>query len=192
MIIYLARHGETTGDIENRYGGDYDDHLTDRGQKQSAELAKQLAPKRIQKLYVSPLARAQETGGFIAGKLGLTTKVVPAFKERNSYGILTGLTKTEALGKYPEQVGLVKDFHNAAEGAEGYEQFKVRVINALNKLSSEPYERVAVITHGGPLKVIFREVLKAGEIDVADCAFVALEASEQSYHLIEQNGIKVL
>lgn len=34
MKIYLVRHGETTGDVEDRYGGWYDDHLTDRGKEQ--------------------------------------------------------------------------------------------------------------------------------------------------------------
>ena len=43
MKIYLIRHGETTGDIENRYGGDFEDHLSEKGTKQSHELAKKLA-----------------------------------------------------------------------------------------------------------------------------------------------------
>ena len=34
MKIYLIRHGETTGDIEDRYGGDYDDHLSKNGKQQ--------------------------------------------------------------------------------------------------------------------------------------------------------------
>ena len=39
MKIFLIRHGETTGDIENRYGGSYDDHLTQRGRAQLEETA---------------------------------------------------------------------------------------------------------------------------------------------------------
>lgn len=30
MKIFLIRYGETTGDVEDRYGGWYDDHLTKR------------------------------------------------------------------------------------------------------------------------------------------------------------------
>lgn len=48
MIIYLARHGQTTGDIENRYGGDYEDYLTNFGKEQSLALAEQLALKHAQ------------------------------------------------------------------------------------------------------------------------------------------------
>ena len=31
MRICIMRHGETTSDVENRYGGDLDDHLTAKG-----------------------------------------------------------------------------------------------------------------------------------------------------------------
>jgi len=42
MKIYLIRHGETTGDVEDRYGGSYDDHLTDKGRGQLEKTAKEL------------------------------------------------------------------------------------------------------------------------------------------------------
>lgn len=45
MKIFLCRHGQTTGDIEDRYGGDYDDHLTDLGKTQAEELANKLQGK---------------------------------------------------------------------------------------------------------------------------------------------------
>ena len=42
MRIYLIRHGQTTGDVEDRYGGDYDDHLTELGRNQSNDLGVKL------------------------------------------------------------------------------------------------------------------------------------------------------
>lgn len=42
MKIYFCRHGQTTGDVEDRYGGNYDDRLTELGLNQSKELAKKL------------------------------------------------------------------------------------------------------------------------------------------------------
>lgn len=35
MKIYLIRHGQTTGDVEDRYGGAYDDELTDKGKNEA-------------------------------------------------------------------------------------------------------------------------------------------------------------
>jgi len=61
MKIYLIRHGETTGDIDDRFGGDYDDHLTQRGKSQAQELAEKLKGKRIEIIFVSPRIRAKET-----------------------------------------------------------------------------------------------------------------------------------
>jgi broad specificity phosphatase PhoE len=33
MNLFFIRHGETTGDVEGRYGGDYDDRLTEKGSR---------------------------------------------------------------------------------------------------------------------------------------------------------------
>ena len=51
MKIFLIRHGETTSDVEDRYGGDYDDHLTEKGEQQSEELAEILKDKNIQVIF---------------------------------------------------------------------------------------------------------------------------------------------
>src|SRR4051812_43172505 len=109
MIIYLTRHGRTTGDDEDRYGGNYDDHLSETGKQQSAKLAGQLAAKNIENLLASPRFRAQETAAIIGQKLDLVVETLEAFAERNAYGILTGLTKTEARDKYPDLVESLND-----------------------------------------------------------------------------------
>lgn len=38
MKIYLIRHGQTTGDVEDRYGGAYNDELSAKGKVQTHEL----------------------------------------------------------------------------------------------------------------------------------------------------------
>ncbi len=190
MIIYLARHGQTTGDIENRYGGDYDDHLTQLGKQQANELADLLVGKNIKKLYSSPRKRAKETAGFVGSKLKKRVKKFKDFRERNAYGILSGLTKTEALEKYPDQVALLlKGVHYTVEGGEDYKAFQQRITVALEKLSHKSDEAVAIITHGGPIRLIFRDILKTGEIEMADCAYAAIEAKEGHYKLVGSEGI---
>ncbi len=191
MINYLARHGETTGDIENRYGGDYDDHLTDRGRQQSEILAAQLGTKQIEKLYASPLARAQETATMVAKQAGLEIEILPTFKERNGYGILTGLTKDEAAQKHPDQVEILKDVHAAVQGAEEYPDFQRRITDALDDVSSQDFETIAVVTHGGPIRLIFRDILQLGEIGVSDCAYAIIEAVDGTYKLLDMSGISI-
>lgn len=191
MIIYLIRHGQTTGDVENRYGGDYEDHLTDVGKEQSAKLAGLLADEDIEQLYASPRIRAQETAAIIAERLGLSAQTIDDFRERNGYGILTGMTKDEALQKYPDQVELLKDVHNAVEGAEQYAPFQQRITAALETITKKPAKKIAVVTHGGPIRLIFRDILKLGETDVDDCAYAVLETKDGGYQLIKKNGISI-
>ena len=108
MKIYLIRHGETTGDVENRYGGNYDDHLTEKGINQSKKLANKLKNKGIQIIYHSPRIRATETSKIVNKILKVKLKVINDIRERNNYGIITGLTKKEAKQKYPEEVEKLK------------------------------------------------------------------------------------
>jgi len=46
MKLFLIRHGQTTGDLEDRYGGTYDDHLTELGHEQLQATAEKLARDR--------------------------------------------------------------------------------------------------------------------------------------------------
>ena len=189
MIIYLARHGETTGDIENRYGGDYDDHLTEYGKQESAELAENLFGKNIELLFASPLIRAQETSEIVGIKLGLVPKTLAGFKERNNYGILTGLIKEEAATKHPDQIELLKDFRAAVKGAESYADFSNRITAGLSGLMALGSSTVAIITHGGPMRLILRDVLGLGEKSIADCGYLVIEFANNAYTLLETHGI---
>ena len=191
MIIYLMRHGQTTGDIENRYGGTYDDHLTPEGNKQAQQLAVNLANRGIKKLYCSPKTRAYETAQILVESLPIPLEGDQDWQERDAYGKLSGMTRNEALKQYPDQVALLKDVHNTVGGGEPYEPFKLRIVNALNRTFQRAREEgvLGVVTHGGPIRLIFREVLKKGEINTSDCAYVKLENLNGRYTIIEQDGI---
>lgn len=189
--MYIARHGQTTGDIEDRYGGDYDDHLTEEGQKQARSLAEKLADKNIEIIYSSPRIRAQETSNIIHNMINVRVEFVDDIRERNSYGILTGRVKAEAAKEYPKLAELLRDPHNNIEGAELYEDFIKRIDSALNTVKAKPYETVLLLTHGGPIRAIFRETLKLGEIEVDDCAYFLLETTDEGYVVKDLDGIKI-
>ena len=191
MIIYLIRHGQTTGDVEDRYGGDYDDELTDLGKQQSSEVAKKLASAGIEIIYSSPKKRAQQTAMIINETVPVALVTLQDFRERNRYGVVTGLTKTEAAEKYPEQVKLLTDEHSTVDGGEDYQSFGQRITDALQKISTGKYQVVAVVTHGGPIRFIFREILKQGEIKIGDCAYAKLENKNGTYIVRELDGITI-
>ena len=135
MKIYLIRHGETTGDIEDRFGGDYDDHLTEKGRQQSQDLANKLQNKNIEIIYASPKMRARETADEIAKSLSIPVEIRENLKERNNYGVLTGMTKSEAKEKHPvefEKISKDKTYHDVT-GTECYDDIKTRCLKNRNR-----------------------------------------------------------
>ena len=177
MKIYLIRHGESTGDIEDRFGGDYDDHLTKKGKAQAGELAKQLQDQKIEIIFVSPRIRARETAEEIKKVLNVPIEVVEDLRERNNYGVLTGLTKIEAKEKYPvdfEKISKDKTYHTVS-GSESYEEIKKRAITVFNKILLKNNKIIAIISHGGIISTYVREVLARGKnIKLGDCAILQI------------------
>ncbi len=157
MKILLIRHGETTGDIEDRYGGAYDDHLTERGHAQLAETAEKLRGKSINTMYVSTLIRAQESAAILNEVLQTTIISRTDLQERN-YGVLGGLTKAEARERYPEAVAAHKDPANTDPKGEAQVDFTARVIEAFQEITANEEEQIAIVAHGGVLKTILKHV----------------------------------
>ncbi len=194
MKILFIRHGQTTGDEEDRYGGDYDDHLSGKGRKQSEQLAAELKDKHIELAVSSPLIRARETTEIIFPGI-IPTKIEDDFKERNQYGVLTGRIKGEAQQRYPDLVEKVKDRYTTIEGAESYEDFCERVQAAFDRLVAHSLHAcIAVVWHGGPMRVLFRDILKKGELgkEIGDCAWVELEKEGGEFVIKDSRRIEFL
>ena len=192
MKIYLVRHGETTSDVEDRYGGDYEDHLTEKGRRQSEELASKLKGKGIKVIYYSPRIRAAETAEIVNNVLDVNLAAVEDLRERNNYGVLTGMTREEAREKYPEEVRKIETIwmHHGVKGSEDYEPFKKRVLAAFEEIVSKGKpDTIAVVSHGGPISCIVREVLKLGDFEkMGDCAVIELEADEGEIRLVKMEN----
>ncbi len=192
VTIYLCRHGQNTGDLENRYGGGYDDHLTKDGKEQAKVLGQKLSGKGIEKIFTSPKIRAQETAAILRDILQVEVDVLENFRERDHYGIMTGMVRTEAKEKYPQLVELLKDTRNTIEGGEDYQSFGTRIKEAFNEVVNSGNSTVAVITHGGPIRYLFREILKQGEIDLTEGPIVKLNYQAGQLNLRETEGITLL
>ncbi len=194
MKIFLIRHGETTGDIEDRFGGDYDDHLTQEGVEQAKKLASQLEEKKIEVVFHSPRHRATETADIVAKTLNVPSKVVENIRERNNYGILTGMTKTEAKQKHPveyEKLTISKTHHDVKE-SESYEELKKRIIPAFEEIESNKFNVIAIVSHGGVISTLVREFFKFGtSVKLDDCSYIELERKEGKYMLISSEGVSI-
>ncbi|PIT87397.1 MAG: hypothetical protein COU31_03135 [Candidatus Magasanikbacteria bacterium CG10_big_fil_rev_8_21_14_0_10_40_10] len=164
MNIYLIRHGESTSDIKNKYDGDYDDHLTESGLQDAKAIAKKLDGKNIEVVFTSPKIRARETSKIISDALGCKTSVVDDLAEQDIYGAYLELGKNQPEEEYRRLGEILVNRDNVVEGSETYKNFKERVIKCFFDITNQPFENIAIVTHGGPIRCIFREILALGEL----------------------------
>src|SRR4051794_14051519 len=89
--LYLARHGQTTWNLEHRLQGQLDSPLTADGIAQADAMAEHLAGTGIVTVCTSPLGRALRTAVIIADRLGAELIEVPELAEVH-HGALAGKT----------------------------------------------------------------------------------------------------
>lgn len=94
-VAYVVRHGSTKLNEENRYRGQKNVPLDDKGKNDAKELAKFFADKEIGQAWSSPLARATDTVKEI-----LKEKGIKSTKDRGllplDAGKFTGMKKDDA------------------------------------------------------------------------------------------------
>lgn len=189
--IYILRHGQTTSDREDRYGGWYEDDLTEQGIAQAQAALAKLMNLGIERILCSPLRRARQTGGIVGEALGLEVETWEGWKEHNCYGILTGMTKAEAQEKHPDLVEIVHDKVLTFPGKEPYPDFMARLAKALEETATLPEQTILVITHGGPIRTLCRDILQVGALkEVADCALLRLSVVGGRISLDASDGIE--
>ena len=93
MKLFIARHGETDGNVNELACGVSESLLTEKGRMQAQVLAKQLHENKeknnITAIYVSPLKRARDTAAYIEQALQLTAVQDARLQEIN-FGTFEG------------------------------------------------------------------------------------------------------
>ncbi len=159
--LYLIRHGEVKNHDEYRYNGHHDVDITDRGVGQMKSLAEFLRQRPMDALYSSDLTRTVRGARIIGEALGLSHKPLPAMRELH-LGRWEGLTREEALERYPEDSGF--SFQNLAtdkiEGGETLNDLSARVLPELKGLIERHRGgSICLVAHGGVNRVILCPVM---------------------------------
>ncbi|MDD3925089.1 MAG: histidine phosphatase family protein [bacterium] len=155
--LLLIRHGCTELNGRGCFQGWIDVSLNDDGRRQANLLGRTLAQESLSAVYSSPLVRAMDTAKAIAVPHGLEAVAGPGLMEI-SFGLWEGLTFEEALQRFPDEAGnqlkaqvpplLVPD-------GEEPDAFMNRVSKILSSIvKRHPEESVAVVSHGGPIRLI--------------------------------------
>lgn len=149
MKLYVARHGQTEWNIQNRVCGISDVELTPEGERQAEALAEVVRGYPADLIITSPLRRAVRTGEIIAAACGLPLRTEEALIEQN-YGIYEGVDRSDPA----YQSGKREFAHRPPEG-ESILQMVHRVYRLLDGLKGEcPDKNILLITHGGVCRVI--------------------------------------
>lgn len=185
--IYLVRHGESTSDVKEKYDGDYDDSLTEKGKREATEIAKKLLRKSIQAIYSSAKIRAKETAEIVGDYLKCKTIFIENLNEQDIYGAYSELAIDQPEEEYRKLGELLVNRDNVIEGTETYEHFKNRIVDSFSEILNSDYQSVAIITHGSPIRCIFREILKTEELNkIANGAIIELENSEFGLRVVKK------
>jgi probable phosphoglycerate mutase len=154
----VVRHGETFWNIDGRIQGHLDSRLTPAGRAQAAAVAERLAAERLDALYSSDLGRARETAAPIAAATGLDPVYDASLRER-TYGIFESLTWTEIEARHPAEFARLatRDPSYVVPEGESAIAFRERLLAAFADLAERHAGgRIAVITHGGALGMLYR------------------------------------
>ncbi|WP_380681419.1 histidine phosphatase family protein [Salinigranum sp. GCM10025319] len=199
--VLLARHGETTWNRSGRVQGWAPTTLTERGHDQATALSEYLASAYdLDRLVSSDLRRTQETARYVARETGVGPVSDPAWRERD-FGCLQGLTVSELFGDHPEYA-LSQSGAAAAtarpDSGETVIEARDRVLDAWGELHADlsPGETVAVVAHGGPIRLLLGSILGYDIVDSVlsieqdNCAVNEISASDP--HVVRLNDTDYL
>jgi len=163
--VVLVRHAETEESARGRCYGRLDVRLSPRGLRQAQGLAVALADVPLAAVYASPLARAVDTARPVAAARGLEPIVLDALAELD-FGEVEGLRYDEIEAERPElfRAWMDEPARVCFPGGEGLSDLRVRVLPALEQIRARhEREAVAVVAHGGVIRVVLAEALGLGD-----------------------------
>lgn len=157
MELVLVRHAESIWNAENRWQGQTDVPLSERGRDEARLLGARLAGISFDRRLCSDLSRTRETAAAIGGEVELDR----ALREID-LGSWGGLLHTEVQQRHPDQLAaMIAGTDVKIGGGESIPEFEQRAEGALARIaaSSRPSDRVLVVTHGGVIRAIVMGLL---------------------------------
>jgi broad specificity phosphatase PhoE len=154
-VLTLVRHGETSANLDRVWHGSIDTPLTERGRRQAERVAGFLLDRHsdARALYSSHLARARDTAGAIAARLGLAVTIDPDLAEYD-LGSWEGLSFVELHQRHRLWERMQEDPDFAPHGGESPRRVADRLTRSLRGIAARhPGERVIVVAHGGALSM---------------------------------------
>jgi probable phosphoglycerate mutase len=174
--LLLARHGRTAdterGVFTGRGGADLP--LSPAGEADADRLAALLAAlgtasspipgvDRVDAVVASPMLRASGTAAVAADRLGLDTTVDEGWAEM-AFGAWEGCSYADLARRDPDALAAWWGKPEVPPpGGESFDDLAARVRSARQRVvAAHPGQVVAVVSHGGPVRVVVRDALDGG------------------------------
>jgi len=162
MRLILIRHGQTSDNEQKLYAGIKDAPLSERGRKQAESLTPLMKDKGVSVVYRSDLARARQTAKIAFPFFNATEDL--NFREIN-FGLFEGLRHEELMDRFPVeyQAWIDNPCEVTPPQGESLMDLQNRVLSRLKQIIAEHADdTVAIVSHGGPIKIILCDVLNQG------------------------------
>ena len=152
--VYLVRHAEAMGNVQNFFQGRTDCDITTNGGRQLEYLSERFKNIRYDVIYSSPLLRTMKTADAVNTYMQLPIIQDEGLMELDG-GAFEGRTWDEIPQLYPYEYDLWKnhmpDFK--AENSESMHEIYDRIIKAVEKIVEENKGKIIVIvSHGCAIK----------------------------------------
>ena len=147
MKLFVARHGETDGNVNELACGIWESELTEKGKQQAQALASRLKDEQDQNnitaIFVSPLKRARDTAAAIEKALHLTAIPDERLKEIN-FGCFEG-----KKWNTPEFLHIYKNPFLQFPGGESLTHVAYRAYDIIEEIKTKPQNgNVLFVCHG--------------------------------------------
>ena len=155
--ILLLRHGRTKANEKHLYCGSIDWQLSEEGRERLRQ-KRGVYGTDWDSFYTSGLIRTKETLELLFGEQE-TVIEEPDLREMD-FGAFEGKSY-EMLRDNPAYQEWISgdNERKVCPGGESGEQMRVRVRRALDRiLQSEPAKRIVIVTHGGPIAAILKQL----------------------------------
>lgn len=148
LRVYLMRHGETLGNVDQVLLGRGDSPFTDRGRQQPILVARHLRGRDLTCIYTSPMERTLRTAELVRKSLDARIPIVEemAIAEIDA-GDFTGLSFEQVKRRLPADAILGEFRYPEGESWEEVQRRSVAFLSELERRHEEG--SVLLVTHAG-------------------------------------------
>lgn len=167
-LFYFIRHGRTDANAKGLMcGGEWDVDLNDEGRQQATAVSELLLRLdcKIDKIFVSPMKRAQQTAALINGHSKLPLCTVEELREW-----CVGNWESKPWGEVPNP------FNTTEEPPQGEPRtiFERRIEQAVESVLTEFSGVPLFVSHGAAAHALFT-VLGADKLQIENCTLYRIE-----------------